>query len=102
MTIFAPISGEGARDVVVSDMSGNMAVASFFTEFGFDTFRQSIEEIESRLDEISQQDIPSPTDTEPASEEGFPLLSTILGGALVIALAAAAAMWYRLRTVSRS
>ncbi len=99
MTIFAPISGEGARDIVVSDISGNVALASFFTEFGFDTFQKNIEDIESRLDEISQQGTPAVT--EPATEEGHSWLSAVLAGALVIALAAVAALWYRLRTAGK-
>ena len=122
MTIFAPISGEGARDVVVSDMSGNVAAASFFTEFGFDTFKKSIESIESSLEELGKQGTGSttpptttpptttppadteqpPETTEPASEEGFSWLTAILAGALVIALTALAALWYRQRSISRS
>ena len=99
MTIFAPISGEGARDIVVSDISGNVALASFFTEFGFDTFQKNIEDIESRLDELSQQGTPDVI--EPAAEEGLSWLSAVLSGALVIALAAVAALWYRLRTAGK-
>ena len=127
ITIFAPISGEGARDIVVSDISGNVALASFFTEFGFDTFQQSIGDIETSLDAFEQSitDIETPlgtlqqdigdiktrfgtfqqsiTDIETSleMEDGFPWLATVLAGALVIALAAVAALWYRLRAVSQ-
>jgi hypothetical protein len=34
---FVPISGEGAHDIRVFDASGNVATASFYMEFGFDT-----------------------------------------------------------------
>lgn len=119
MTIFAPISGEGARDIVVIDISGNAAVASFFTEFGFDTFEQSIADIETRFDTFQQsiEDIETPFDTlqqgigdvetrlgtfeqsianiETRLEEGAPWLAAVLAGALVIALAAVATLWYR-------
>ena len=112
LTIFAPISGEGARDIIVSDISGNAAVASFFTEFGFDTFRQSITDIETGFDAFQQNigNIETRLDTlqqsieglETVPEEGFSWLSAILAGALVIALATAGALWYRQRTVSQS
>ena len=104
-TIFAPISGEGTRDIVVSDISGNVAMASFFTEFGFDTFQHSIEAIENsfgspqqNLDDLGQQGIPA----SPTAKESFPWLSAILAGALVIALAALAALWYRRGAVNQN
>ncbi len=120
ITIFAPISGEGARDIVVSDISGNVALASFFTEFGFDTFQQSIGDIETRIEDIEtpfgplqqgigdietrlgtfQQSIAN-IETSLEEEEGFPWLATVLAGALVLALAAVATLWYRLRAVSQ-
>jgi len=97
MTIFAPISGEGPRDVVVRDISGNIALASFFTEFGFDTFEQGIGALEERLDEISQQ-ITTLATTEPATpEEAFPWLVAVLAGALGLALAALGVVLYRTR-----
>ena len=101
-TIFAPISGEGARDIVAIEMSGNVASASFYTEFGFDTFQDSIDQIQSRLDEIETAGTGGNGDGEPAAEEGFDWLATILGSALAIALVALVAMWYRMRRISSS
>jgi len=77
ITIFAPISGEGTRSVVVRDISGNVATASFFTDFGFDTLRQGV-----------SGEIPG---------KGFSWLVAALAGALAIALAALFAVWYRAR-----
>jgi len=104
ITIFAPISGEGTRDIVVSDISGNVAMASFFTEFGFDTFQRAVETIDNRFDPIQQSldslkgDPGNPSNL--GSEESFPWLIAILAGVLVIALAVLAAFWYRARPVS--
>jgi len=99
ITIFAPISGEGTRSVVVRDISGNVATASFFTEFGFDTLKQSISDIEQRLDELGEPGVPR--EARPESAGGFPWLVTALAGALAIALCALVAVWYRARARSR-
>ena len=109
-TIFAPISGEGSRDIVVSDVSGNVAMASFFTEFGFDTFQSTVETIENRFDPLQQSiegilnrlDNPNGNPANPGSKESFSWPIAVLAGALVISLAALAALWYRRRTVSQS
>ena len=39
---FVPISGEGAHDIRVFDASGNVATASFYMEFGFDTIEERL------------------------------------------------------------
>jgi hypothetical protein len=98
-TIFAPIAGEGARDIVVSDISGNVAVASFYTEFGFDTFQNSVDEINTRIDDLSGFE--PPVDTNGAPDDDTDAGQTndwvvaILGAALFIALVALGALWYR-------
>ncbi|MEE9586181.1 MAG: sialidase family protein, partial [Nitrososphaerales archaeon] len=43
MRTFVPISGEGAHDIRVFDASGNVATASFYMEFGFDTIQNSLQ-----------------------------------------------------------
>ncbi len=64
-TLFMPISGEGPHTVRAVDISGNVAEATFYTEFGFDTIRglrqtlqessnQTIERIES-LEQLHAQ-----------------------------------------------
>ena len=92
--IFAPISGEGARSVVVKDISGNVATASFYTEFGFDTLKQSVSNLEGRLVEVDE---PGTTpEAKPESAAEFPWwLVIVLAAALAVTLSALAAIWYR-------
>ena len=40
-----PVTGEGARNVTAYDETGNVATASFFTEFGFDSIARELEDI---------------------------------------------------------
>ncbi len=53
MKTFVPISGEGAHDIRVFDASGNLATASFYMEFGFDTIeenlKQTVEDIQTAI-----------------------------------------------------
>ena len=42
-TIAMPISGEGATEYRAYDDTGNVAIASFFTDFGFDSVQTSLE-----------------------------------------------------------
>ncbi len=41
--IFAPFSGEGPRRIRVIDVLGNVAEATFYTSFGFDSLKRTIE-----------------------------------------------------------
>jgi hypothetical protein len=43
--VYMPVTGEGARNVSAYDETGNVATASFFTEFGFDSIARELEEI---------------------------------------------------------
>jgi hypothetical protein len=55
-TFFIPISGEGTHTIRAMDMSGNVAVATFYTEFGFDNIREEFREgFERSLPEISER-----------------------------------------------
>lgn len=51
--IFIPISGEGAHELRVIDASGNVATASFYMEFGFDSLREelkkSLESVQGKI-----------------------------------------------------
>ena len=51
--LFMPVSGEGAQEVLVFDESGNVAPASFFTEFGFGNVRDVQQSLESTIDDLS-------------------------------------------------
>ena len=41
--VYMPVTGEGARNVTAYDETGNVATASFFTEFGFDSIARELE-----------------------------------------------------------
>jgi hypothetical protein len=95
-TIYAPIAGEGARDIGVSDISGNLAQASFFTEFGFDTFQKGLGELSTKVHEMA---------AAPPSDEsggGNNWLVASLSGALFVSLVASGALFYRNRLLSRN
>ncbi len=51
--IFVPISGEGAHNIRVFDASGNVATASFYMDFGFDTIdnklRSTVKDLQATL-----------------------------------------------------
>ncbi|MDQ3512158.1 MAG: glycoside hydrolase [Chloroflexota bacterium] len=78
-TIYTPLTGEGARNVAAYDPTGNVAVATFFTEFGFDSLQRSQQSIDDQLRALQAQVNalsgtpsaspvagPSPTPTTPA------------------------------------
>lgn len=48
-SIYMPLTGEGPTEIRVYDESGNMATASFYTEFGFDSLQDQLGAIESAL-----------------------------------------------------
>jgi hypothetical protein len=55
-----PITSEGSQTITVFDESGNGASTSYFTEFGFGTIAEQLEDLEGRLDEVgSSGDAPS-------------------------------------------
>jgi len=93
-TIYAPIAGEGARDIVVSDISGNVALASFFTEFGFDTFQKGLNELSTKVAEMNAA---PPADSGGSND----WLIATLGGALFISLLVSVALFIRMRQQSR-
>jgi len=71
-SIYMPLTGEGPTQISAFDETGNVATASFFTEFGFDTLQRSLEEINSQLgvtEEIAAtpEASPVPTDGTPTA-----------------------------------
>ncbi len=48
--LFMPVSSEGAQNVRVLDESGNVAIASYFTEFGFGDIQEETQALAERLD----------------------------------------------------
>ncbi len=47
--IFMPVTGEGATSITAYDETGNVATASFFTDFGFDSIQQSLDSLNQTL-----------------------------------------------------
>jgi hypothetical protein len=47
--VYMPVTGEGARNVAAYDETGNVATASFYTEFGFDSIARELESLRAEL-----------------------------------------------------
>jgi hypothetical protein len=62
-SLFVPISGEGAHDVRVYDISGNLATASFFMSYGFDSMQKAQENALRQLQGITGAPVPVGTGT---------------------------------------
>ncbi len=97
-TIYAPIAGEGARDIGVSDISGNLAQASFFTEFGFDTFQKGLGELATQVQEMKAA---PPEDTGGRTGNNNWLLAT-LGGTLFVSLMVSVALFAKMKQQSKT
>jgi hypothetical protein len=52
-TFYMPVTGEGAQTMSAIDESGNSAQASYFTEFGFDTVQESIEDLSRQIEDLA-------------------------------------------------
>jgi hypothetical protein len=48
-SIYMPLTGEGPTEIRAFDETGNVATASFYTEFGFDTLQEQLDAISSQL-----------------------------------------------------
>jgi hypothetical protein len=57
-----PVTGEGARNVTAYDETGNVATASFFTEFGFDSIARELESIREDLGPAAATPVADPTE----------------------------------------
>ncbi len=49
-SIYMPLTGEGPTEIRAFDETGNLATASFYTEFGFDSLQEQLDEISTQLD----------------------------------------------------
>ena len=54
-----PLTGEGPTAITAYDETGNVATASFFTEFGFDSLQESLDAINAQL-AITPEPTPDP------------------------------------------
>ncbi|MEZ4499366.1 MAG: hypothetical protein R2839_04690 [Thermomicrobiales bacterium] len=59
-----PLTGEGPTAITAYDETGNVATASFYTEFGFDSLQESLESINAQLSITPAADA---AEAEPAS-----------------------------------
>lgn len=48
-SIYMPLTGEGPTEIRAFDESGNVAIGSFYTEFGFDTLQRTLDELNQQL-----------------------------------------------------
>ncbi len=48
-SIYMPLTGEGPTEIRAFDETGNVATASFYTEFGFDSLQEQLQGIETAL-----------------------------------------------------
>lgn len=63
-SIYMPLTGEGPTAITAYDETGNVATASFYTEFGFDSLQESLESINAQLSITPAADA---AEAEPAS-----------------------------------
>jgi hypothetical protein len=73
-SIYMPLTGEGPTQISAFEETGNVATASFYTEFGFDTLQRSLEQINSQLGlstDIGATPVASP-EASPAAADGTP------------------------------
>jgi hypothetical protein len=54
-SVYVPVTGEGAQNILAFDESGNMAMTSFYTEFGFGTINRLFEEVLSELESLRRR-----------------------------------------------
>lgn len=54
-SIFIPITDEGAQNIIAYDESGNVAMTSFYTEFGFGNIGELYEDILTELRDLRRQ-----------------------------------------------
>lgn len=60
--VYMPVTGEGARNVTAYDETGNVATASFFTEFGFDSIARELESIREDFGPPAATPVADPTE----------------------------------------
>jgi hypothetical protein len=70
-SIYMPLTGEGPTAITAYDETGNVATASFYTEFGFDSLQESLDAINQQLSITPEADAPDasaePADGTPAA-----------------------------------
>ncbi len=55
VTIFMPITGEGAQNILAYDETGNVAFQSYYTDYGFDTMQRDQQALLGQVGALEQQ-----------------------------------------------
>ncbi len=87
-SIYMPVTGEGPTSVSAFDETGNVATASFYTEFGFDTLQESLSAINQQLGLPNQGSRPSGTPVPAASPAPAPAATPATSGSAPMTVAA--------------
>ncbi len=66
-SIYMPLTGEGPTEIRAFDETGNVATASFYTEFGFDTLQEQLEDISTQLGLTPEAEASPSADASPAA-----------------------------------
>ncbi len=69
-SIYMPLTGEGPTEIRAFDETGNVAAASFYTEFGFDSLQEQLEGIETALGMTPEAESVPPADGTPEASGG--------------------------------
>ncbi|MER3439279.1 MAG: hypothetical protein C4346_17775, partial [Chloroflexota bacterium] len=80
-SIYMPVTGEGPTSVSAYDETGNVATASFYTEFGFDTLQESLSAINQQLGLPNLGSRPGGTPVPAASPVPAPAATPAAAGA---------------------
>ena len=89
-SIYMPLTGEGPTSISAFDETGNVATASFYTEFGFDSLQESLESINNELDLADTGSLPGETVTAVASPAAAsPVASPVASPAVTVTASAA-------------
>lgn len=62
-SIYMPLTGEGPTEIRAFDETGNVATASFYTEFGFDSLQEQLDAISTQLGMTPEADSVEPAGT---------------------------------------
>lgn len=67
-SIYMPLTGEGPTEIRAFDETGNVATASFYTEFGFDSLQEQLEDISTQLGMTPEAESSPESEGTPAAE----------------------------------
>ena len=68
-TFYIPVTSEGAQTMTVLDESGNAASTSYFTEFGFGTIQQQLDDMSRQIQDLQNGQGGAPSVSPPSGSE---------------------------------